>query len=297
MPLLTSVFEWTAVLNLASRWNFACYRELAIQQLDSITSAVDKIILGRKHNVPSWLHAAYLEVCVREEWLSTEEGERLGLYDVLAIGKTRTAMRASTFLLVSQDQRMSLITDTFHIHPEDKPPLALPSQQTQPSRPAGRSSQSSIPRHLQSAITSLGKAEDARDQAMLESTSANNLMQSAQKHFEALEALATHKTSAGELKAREFVTTVTWQANQAAEAFRKANADVKEAQRQLAYSLYGGFTRDILNEAYMQLLQLLEGGFGRYILLAVVLMLLACNIPHAEIDHTVAPITTDITFL
>jgi hypothetical protein len=116
MPLLTSVFEWTAVLNLASRWNFACYRELAIQQLDSITSAVDKIILGRKHNVPSWLHAAYLEVCVREEWLSTEEGERLGLHDVLAIGKTRTAMRASTFLLVSQDQRMSLITDTFHIH-------------------------------------------------------------------------------------------------------------------------------------------------------------------------------------
>jgi hypothetical protein len=139
---------------------------------------------------------------------------------------------------------------------------------------------------------------------MLESTSANNLMQSAQKHFEALEALATHKTSAGELKAREFVTTVTWQANQAAEAFRKANSDVKEAQRQLAYSLYGGFTRDILNEAWMQLLQLLqllEGGFGRYIPLAVVLvcflMLLACNIPHAEIDHTVAPITTDITLL
>jgi hypothetical protein len=74
-------------------WNFASMRTLAIRQLSSLTTPVDRVVLGRKYGIEHWLGPAYRAICERDEWLSKEEGARLGLEDVLKIGHARQMMR------------------------------------------------------------------------------------------------------------------------------------------------------------------------------------------------------------
>ncbi|KAJ7125372.1 hypothetical protein C8R44DRAFT_586255, partial [Mycena epipterygia] len=88
-----SAEEWTSVLALATRWEFMSLRELAVQHLCAITSAVERIALGRRYDVPGWLVPAYTEVCERKEPLSLAEGRLLGLDDVICIGQVRHSIR------------------------------------------------------------------------------------------------------------------------------------------------------------------------------------------------------------
>jgi hypothetical protein len=68
-------------------------RSLAIDRLSTLTSPVDRVVLARTYGVDHWLLPAYQDICVREEWLSDEEGYRLGIDDVLKIGRARQDMR------------------------------------------------------------------------------------------------------------------------------------------------------------------------------------------------------------
>jgi hypothetical protein len=70
-------------------------RSLAIDKLSTLTSPIDKVVLAREYGVSHWLPLAYRDICAREEWLSDEEGYRLGLGDVLKIGRARQAMRST----------------------------------------------------------------------------------------------------------------------------------------------------------------------------------------------------------
>ena len=86
-PELFTVEEWTSILTLSDKWNFAELKTNATFQLSSIMTTIEKIALSKKYNVgnPYWLMAAYRELCTRRYPLSLVEGEKLGLETVIKI--------------------------------------------------------------------------------------------------------------------------------------------------------------------------------------------------------------------
>jgi hypothetical protein len=90
---VTTVEEWTAILELAAKWKFESIKALAIKQLASLASPIDKIVLGRRHHVFDWLSNAYREVCERDAALTLEEANRLGMDDVVKISSFRQDIR------------------------------------------------------------------------------------------------------------------------------------------------------------------------------------------------------------
>ncbi|KAF7980525.1 hypothetical protein HWV62_37649 [Athelia sp. TMB] len=85
----TTVNDWTAILSLAESWSFKSIRALAIKQLNTIASVIDKIVLGRQYGIDHWLHNAYSVLCARPAALNMEEGRRLGVDDVVRISTLR----------------------------------------------------------------------------------------------------------------------------------------------------------------------------------------------------------------
>lgn len=70
--------EWASVLRLASRWSFLELRELAIAELETTASPVEKIALARECHVPQWPLNAYADMCTRTRCLSADEAAALG---------------------------------------------------------------------------------------------------------------------------------------------------------------------------------------------------------------------------
>jgi len=97
-----TVDEWTSILVLAVQWNFQSIRTLAINRLSAVTTPVDKIVLGRGHDIFEWLENAYATVCWRDEPLTIEEGKRLGVEDVIKIAAVRQGNNTSDFIPGSQ---------------------------------------------------------------------------------------------------------------------------------------------------------------------------------------------------
>jgi hypothetical protein len=90
---VTTVEDWSSVLKLATQWDFASIRELAIEELSLIPSPVDQLILAHAYDVQRWLMPAYSALCERKEPLSKEEGRRIGVDDVVLIHQVRECMR------------------------------------------------------------------------------------------------------------------------------------------------------------------------------------------------------------
>jgi hypothetical protein len=84
-------------------------RTLAVREL----SPVDKIALGKRYNVGSWLRPAYLAVCEREEPITDAEGERPGLADVLKISRAQQALCVPARLRESANERATVLDDVF----------------------------------------------------------------------------------------------------------------------------------------------------------------------------------------
>jgi hypothetical protein len=110
---IASAEEWTSVLSLASRWEFTSLCELAMQHLFAITSAVERIALGRRYDIPGWLVPAYTEVCERKDPLTLGEGRLLGLDDAILIGQVRHMIRYSSNLNRHHDSIVALVRDVF----------------------------------------------------------------------------------------------------------------------------------------------------------------------------------------
>ncbi|KAJ6497452.1 hypothetical protein C8R45DRAFT_127696 [Mycena sanguinolenta] len=110
---IVSTEEWTSVLSLASRWEFNSLRELAMQHLFVITSAVERIALGRRYDIPGWLVPAYAEVCERKEPLTLPEAVLLGLEDTVCIGQVRHTIRYTSNLNRHHDSIVALVRDIF----------------------------------------------------------------------------------------------------------------------------------------------------------------------------------------
>ncbi|TDL18048.1 hypothetical protein BD410DRAFT_728989 [Rickenella mellea] len=95
---LSSDEEWVSCLEFAAKWDFQSVRELAIRSLTTSTtfSPVDKIVIGRRLKIPSWLMPSYTELCNRREPLGMTDGFQLGMLDTLLISQTREKIRGFT---------------------------------------------------------------------------------------------------------------------------------------------------------------------------------------------------------
>jgi hypothetical protein len=76
-----------SVLHLAHELRFTTIRELAIRMLFPLASPVDRIVFGHRYALRNWLLDAYVAVCERDELLTVEEGERLGVRDAITINR------------------------------------------------------------------------------------------------------------------------------------------------------------------------------------------------------------------
>ncbi|KAG9075093.1 hypothetical protein FRC06_010269, partial [Ceratobasidium sp. 370] len=74
---------------LANMWNFmelcAYIKPLAEKAL----SDVDKIVFAREFKVAEWLAPAHARLCLREERITTQEAEKLGINSLLYISRFR----------------------------------------------------------------------------------------------------------------------------------------------------------------------------------------------------------------
>lgn len=107
---LDSQEEWLSILHLSSKWSFNDLRTLSIKRLGSLptTSAIDKLLTGRKYDVPHWVSEAYLPLCQRDEALSLEECERLTLKEVVKINEARHKARVYTGIRPVADVRLTV---------------------------------------------------------------------------------------------------------------------------------------------------------------------------------------------
>jgi hypothetical protein len=108
-PRLTTKEDWTSVLELSHRWNFASIHRLAVCELSSLTTPVDRVVLGRAFGVQHWVHDAILAICEQETWPSDIECQRLGLETIVAIGNTRDLFHDNSEHKLSTKERGFLL--------------------------------------------------------------------------------------------------------------------------------------------------------------------------------------------
>ena len=90
--------SWVSLLSFSTRFICDKIRARSIRELEAIQSRVDpieRIVLAVRHNIPQWLSGAYQELCQRQDSLSEEEGERLGLSTVIKLMRAREILLSS----------------------------------------------------------------------------------------------------------------------------------------------------------------------------------------------------------
>ncbi|EIW54054.1 uncharacterized protein TRAVEDRAFT_91862, partial [Trametes versicolor FP-101664 SS1] len=94
-PKPTSAAEWHSILSLASRWELASVRALALRQLQSLAlPAVDRVLLAREFDLGGrWALAAYTALCERPQPLSLDEAARLGLATATRVAQVREELQ------------------------------------------------------------------------------------------------------------------------------------------------------------------------------------------------------------
>ncbi|KAJ6491688.1 hypothetical protein C8R47DRAFT_976426, partial [Mycena vitilis] len=90
-----TVDDWSTILELAHRWEFAEVKNLAIRELEKLEMTdIDRIVLYRKFGVhESYLIPRYAALCERPELLTVEEGLRLGMEIVIPLSRARECAR------------------------------------------------------------------------------------------------------------------------------------------------------------------------------------------------------------
>ena len=106
---MTTVSEWTSVLAVSSRWDFDIHRTIAQEKLSQIASPIERILLSRQFDVKEWLVPAFLQLCMREESLTLEEGKMLGMENVILLADIRQAIRGNGRVTLAERAVVNLI--------------------------------------------------------------------------------------------------------------------------------------------------------------------------------------------
>ncbi|KAJ8481602.1 hypothetical protein ONZ45_g15266 [Pleurotus djamor] len=96
--LYAATFEdWSAILRLAHRWEFPEVKALCLRELEAMKMPlVDRLVLYQAHQVADdVLIPRYCQLCARDEMLTMDEGQRLGMATTLLICTVREQLRSS----------------------------------------------------------------------------------------------------------------------------------------------------------------------------------------------------------
>jgi len=141
-----TVEEWTSILKLAHQWDFIGVKDLALRELEQLViPPLRKIVIYHSYAIDRrLLHAAYAAFAVRDEPITIEEGQELGLETAVQLARAREFARAPATggkkikdprspVNVAGAELDALIRDIFR--------LSLPDQESQsaPQKPTGRS--------------------------------------------------------------------------------------------------------------------------------------------------------------
>ncbi|KAJ7072901.1 hypothetical protein C8F01DRAFT_973320, partial [Mycena amicta] len=101
--------EWTSVLEVAHPRHPKVVR-LAVKQLSSCASPVDKIWLGEKYDIKEWLAPAFLELALRKEPLSVAEGQKLGMDAVVRVGMMKHELSVNLAAYLDEKKIKELVS-------------------------------------------------------------------------------------------------------------------------------------------------------------------------------------------
>ncbi|KAG7091285.1 hypothetical protein E1B28_010333 [Marasmius oreades] len=93
-----TVEDWTSILRVSSRFGMTKIRSLALDNLYMTANAVDKIALNNEFHFDDveiedeWVFDAYAELVTRAEPLTLQEGEKIGMRDVIRIQAMKAAL-------------------------------------------------------------------------------------------------------------------------------------------------------------------------------------------------------------
>ena len=91
-----SAEEWTSIISLTHMWQFEHMSEVAFRAYAALpnVSPVEKITMSQKYDSPrKHLVDAYLEICSRDQPVSVEEGDRIGVEALALITQTREELQ------------------------------------------------------------------------------------------------------------------------------------------------------------------------------------------------------------
>ncbi|KAF8490041.1 hypothetical protein JB92DRAFT_2552525, partial [Gautieria morchelliformis] len=81
--------EWQSILRLATMWDMAQARSLAIQNLSKTLTPIEKVVFGRKYDNPAWVLEGFTNLCLLPEYLPIEEARQLTTEDLRKYGLVR----------------------------------------------------------------------------------------------------------------------------------------------------------------------------------------------------------------
>ncbi|KAG8943471.1 hypothetical protein FRC03_002472 [Tulasnella sp. 419] len=89
-PPEVSADQWKAALHLATMWEYEQLRQFAIEKIDGLKLPnIEMLGLAVKCRVEKWLSPASVDLCLRADPLTYEEGEVLGFRYLTALSKIR----------------------------------------------------------------------------------------------------------------------------------------------------------------------------------------------------------------
>jgi hypothetical protein len=140
-----TVEEWTSILKLAHTWDFVGVKDLALRELERLViPPLRKIVIYHSYAIDRrLLLAAYMAFAVRDEPISIEEGQELGLETALQLARAREFVRAPATggkrikdahspVNVAGADLDALIRDMFRLSPPDQ------ESQSPQQKPKGR---------------------------------------------------------------------------------------------------------------------------------------------------------------
>ncbi|TFY71233.1 hypothetical protein EVG20_g1772 [Dentipellis fragilis] len=121
-----TVEAWTSVLRLSTKWSFASIRKLAIDRLEPIASAIDKVVLGRTYTIDAWLRPrifddVILVVTVREGMRARRQGVSRGEVEGLVDSHLDPVQHAATAKKADE-----VVRAVAEVSPKLAPPSASP---------------------------------------------------------------------------------------------------------------------------------------------------------------------------
>jgi hypothetical protein len=112
-------------------------------------------VLSQQYGIEFWLERAYLDVCTADNWLSDEEGLRLGVVAVLKVGRARHELRTPA-TLQPESSRLGIVRAVFGLTDANGTPASI-----SPSGSGSEADECDAPSHIETVPPTSVRASDS----------------------------------------------------------------------------------------------------------------------------------------